>query len=173
MSSTFTRVIGIDPGPTPGFVGLDIEVPKGEQHGYLVGPPLIVQCSASFAAVALEGLLTVVDYDRVLVQIEAFVQGNRTRSARGAGKTTGNMVRDLRGVWLTFDIEGQWVERSAAAVKPWATDARLDAAGLTEATKGMVHARDAARHAAFRACHAGLLPDPLSTAGRKAWKGNR
>jgi hypothetical protein len=47
-------------------------------------------------------------------------------------------------------------------VKPWATDERLEAAGLLDLTKGMRHARDAARHALFTAVKDGGVPDPLS-----------
>jgi hypothetical protein len=51
-------------------------------------------------------------------------------------------------------------------VKPWATDERLAAAGLLDPTKGMRHARDAARHALFCAVRDFGLPDPLSAKAR-------
>jgi hypothetical protein len=63
--------------------------------------------------------------------------------------------------WAKTGVRGSYA-RSAADVKPWATDTRLQAAGLLDLTKGMRHARDAARHALFCAvCDFGLT-DPLS-----------
>jgi hypothetical protein len=53
--------------------------------------------------------------------------------------------------------------RNASLVKTWATDKRLAAAGLLDATKGMQHARDASRHALYAAVHTGMARDPLST----------
>lgn len=156
------RVVGIDPGPIPGIVILD----------YADGSPAIdvVQCSSRTAPTVLAALLE----DRAvatLVQIERFVVGRRAgrSSTPGAGETTRNLVGALREVWEDFDstadgrLGGRWFERSASAVKPWATDIRLAQLGLLEPTKGMGHARDAARHALFAACHDGGIPDPLST----------
>jgi hypothetical protein len=60
------------------------------------------------------------------------------------------------------DCDTEFVERPAAAVKPRATDTRLDRAGLLAPTRGMPHARSAARHALYAAVPAGLLADPLS-----------
>jgi hypothetical protein len=55
------------------------------------------------------------------------------------------------------------VTRTAALVKPWATDKRLVAAGLLDITRGLPHARDGARHALFSAHHDSGAPDPLSS----------
>lgn len=158
------RVIGIDPGPVPGFVLLD----------WADGSPAIdvVQCSSRTAPTVLAALLE----DRratTVVQIERFVVGHRASrsSTAGAGEATRELVGALQQIWEDRDsteqgrLGGRWFQRSAANVKPWATDARLDAGGLLEATKGMRHARDAARHALFAAVHDGGIPDPLSTQG--------
>jgi hypothetical protein len=85
---------------------------------------------------------------------------------------TRDLIGTLQEVWEEHDstAEGRrgarWFQRPAAHVKPWATDERLEAAGLLEATKGMRHARDAARHALFAACKDGGIPDPLSKRSR-------
>lgn len=159
----FRHFIGIDPGPIPGIVmitpmafgrRLDIDV---------------VQCSESCAPAVLWGLL---DSHRqtlgnapCLVQIERFVVGRGSMKSAAPGRVT----RDLVG-HLTSEAQNQpnvkVIQRSASEVKPWATDARLDAAGLLEATRGMRHARDAARHALFAAVRDGNLPDPLSRKAR-------
>lgn len=165
---TDLRVIGIDPGPVPGIVVLHIQngrITRQWTHA--------VQCSWPVC----EHILSVFLRDghkvwpRTLVQVERFVVGRRSGRSSSAG--AGAVTRDLVGI-IQAVIEDQpktghpeLRQRSAAAVKPWATDARLEAAGLLEATKGMRHARDAARHAIFAACHDGGLPDPLSKGFRR------
>ena len=52
--------------------------------------------------------------------------------------------------------------RPAVTVKRWATDKRLEAAGLIGPTRGLPHARDAARHALYTAVKAGVTRDLLS-----------
>lgn len=159
------RVIGIDPGPIPGFVMLD--------YAAGVATVDVVQCSWRTASTVLLALLE----DRpvaVTVQIEQFVVGRRSSrsSTASAGAITRDLIGSLQTVWADHDatpngrLGGHWFVRNAAAVKPWATDARLDAAGLLEATKGMRHARDAARHALYAAVHDGGMSDPLSKAAR-------
>ncbi|HEU4567679.1 MAG TPA: hypothetical protein VFR99_06550, partial [Marmoricola sp.] len=115
-----------------------------------------------------------------LVQVERFVVGRRSgrSSTAAAGEVTRSMIGVLREVWEGFDststgrLGGRWFERSAANVKPWATDQRLQACVLPGGTSlwlqtaGMRHARDAARHALFAAVHDGGLPDPLSSKAR-------
>ncbi len=70
------------------------------------------------------------------------------------------MVTELSA--LAADRGVKLAVRHSSAVFPWATDKRLRAAGLYEATTGLVHARAASRHALFAAVHDGGLPDPLS-----------
>ena len=152
---TGQRVIGIDPGPTTGIVVLG-------------GPdPLAIQSNAAAAPVVLAGLLSL-DTSPVLVQIEAFVVGRTSMRAGHHGVLTRELIEQLRHVWETHDsgpagrLGGRWLQRSAGNVKPWATELRLASAGLLEPTKGMPHARDAARHALFAAVRDGGHPDPLS-----------
>lgn len=154
------RVVGIDPGPVPGIVVLSYDegrLRKAEA----------VQCSASLAAPVLAALLEG-RHTATVVQIEAFVPGRNARKAGGASAITRDLVGQLRQVWEAFDssasgrLGGHWFQRAAGEVKPWATDHRLDAAGLLDTTKGMRHARDAARHALFCAVRDGGVPDPLS-----------
>lgn len=153
---TSLRVIGIDPGPTPGMVVLDL---VGDQ--LLSADP--VQTSARLAPGFLAWLIHG-STGRGIVQVEQFVVGRRaTRSSSAhAGAATRMLIGQLEQVSQTALLRPIFLTRSAAAVKPWATDERLERAGLLDLTKGMRHARDAARHALFAAVHDGALPDPMS-----------
>lgn len=152
------RIIAIDPGPIPGLVMLTPHGPHLDVD--------IVQCSASIAPIVLYALL---DQHRaslgtapVIVQIEKFVVGRASQRSAGAGTITRDLVGKLQREAETHEGVSV-VMRSASEVKPWATDVRLEKAGLLAATKGMPHARDAARHALFCAVKGGYLPDPLSS----------
>ncbi|MCO7195041.1 hypothetical protein [Pseudonocardia sp. McavD-2-B] len=147
---TRLAVIGVDPGPTPGIV--------------LLWPhraPDVVQCSAGALCTVVVAMLE--ETDESLLAVEEFVVG--ARAARSSSASAGTRTRDVIGA-LARLAEDQNVpirRYRAADVKPWATDRRLAAAGLVEATKGMRHARDAARHALYAAVRDGGHPDPLST----------
>lgn len=143
------RFIGIDPGPTPGVVVLDLEEPRVRKVG-------VIQCSASALELVLWALMADAS-DPCVLQIERFVVRGRANAAQ-------SLTRDQVGEVLNLARRhvAPVIQRSASQVKPWATDARLEAAGLLEACKGMRHARDAARHALFAAVHDGGIPDPLS-----------
>lgn len=150
-------VVGIDPGPTPGIVAL-----------YDNGKSSVIQCDRHSTR-SIVGMLLMLKYERRTLAVERFVLGPRAARSRTpqAGADTRSLIESLRECALmVWDTE--FVERSASAVKPWATDARLTATGLLDLTKGMTHARDAARHALFAAVHAGLMPDPLSKKVRGA-----
>lgn len=137
------RVIGIDPGPTPGIVVLHTEDHR------LVDVD-VLQCSAN----TLWSVLAVVHgVSADVLAVERFVSRGRASAEQ---RLTGDQVAQLQ------QLHHGAVLRSASEVKPWATDTRLDAAGLLEATKGMRHAKDAARHALYAAVKADLLADPLS-----------
>lgn len=162
----FVHYIGIDPGPVPGIVlltrrGRHLEVEAA-------------QCTADFAPSLLYTLL---DSHRaslgsapVIVQIEEFVV--RRRASRSRTAAAGTVTRDLVGK-LQREAHGldnvKVVLHNASQVKPWATDARLQAV-KTQGTDlldvaGHVgrHAKDAARHALYAAVKYGGVPDPLST----------
>lgn len=145
-------VIGVDPGPTPGVVRIDTEHRK-------VATVYVVQCNADAIYRALEGLTSEKDAAGYLA-VEKFVTG-RTRPSRSKDhEQARGMVANLYQ-WVRVRSYLWWLSQRAADVKPWATDARLDTVGLLEATKGMRHARDAARHALFAAVKLGLADDPL------------
>lgn len=153
--SALQHFIGIDPGPVPGIVILD-----RRGRGFDVD---VIQCSTDAAPLMLWALLAwgrrSLGEAPTVVQIERFVSRGRMSKDQ---QLTADMVAKLQRE--AADHAGVTVVlRSASNVKPWATDERLEAAGLLEATKGMRHARDAARHALFAACRDGGVPDPLST----------
>lgn len=145
--TAYVRTIGIDPGPTPGIVVI------GADGDVLA----VVQCSHEVLFLIVRDVL---DPDgRSLIAVERFV-------VRGRASADQSLTRDqVANAEALFP--GRVAMRSAAQVKPWATDARLEAAGLLEACKGMRHARDAARHALYAAVKDGGLPDPLSKEYRR------
>ncbi len=157
-------VIGIDPGGTTGLARLDLD-------GVLMRRPFVAyhhieQATPAEVLPAVERLIGARDPDGVLLAIEDFVVGMRTArsSHQAAGRTARELISTLQHEFLGWGAHV--VLRSASHVKPWATDARLDAAGLLAPCKGMGHARDAARHALFAAVRDCGLPDPLSRSAR-------
>ena len=155
------RVIGIDPGPTPGIVVLEYA------GGQAVGRD-VVQCTSGIAPYLLGSILddAVV---RTLVQVEKFVVSARSArsSSAGAGAVTRDLVGRLAGEVTDYgrrhpEVAVEYAQRPAVGVKAWATDDRLTAAGLVEVCKGMRHAKDAARHALYAATADGGIRDPLS-----------
>lgn len=154
------RVVGCDPGPIPGIVVLDFT------DGQLVNANAI-QCTVDIAGELVMSQAWAVTMP-VLVQVETFVLGHR--SSRSSTPKAGKVARELHdylvsdlGTRVDWTGKGSRVfSRNAARVKAWATDDRLAAAELLEPTKGMTHARDAARHALFCAVHDGGIPDPIS-----------
>jgi hypothetical protein len=149
-------VVGVDPGLTTGVFA--VEWFDGE-HAGLRSDPIAVQVHGS------EGVITIVSAllarrplaEHVLA-VEQFVVGARASrsSSAHAGRVTRALISELG------ELGADVFTRSAAMVKPWATDQRLHAAGLLLATKGMGHARDASRHALYAAVHMGAAQDPLS-----------
>jgi hypothetical protein len=148
-------IVGIDPGPVVGVTRLFLGT---VWDGRMLGESGVGQVDPSL----LGALLTGLEPYRPTIAIERFVVGSRAgRSATAkAGEEARNVVTyvDEWAARLGFPV----FMRSAAEVKPWATDERLKAAGLLDITAGMRHARDAARHALFCAVKTYGLPDPLS-----------
>jgi len=158
-----TLVIGVDPGGTTGVFAFavlsesDVVVP-------FLGPVAAQIRGWEGVEPLLTGLLNRTKGERQLMAVEDFVIGGRT--ARSAHPAAGQRTRILIGTAreIAADHGAEFHTRPAATVKPWATDKRLDAAGLLAATRGMPHARDAARQALYAAVHSGLIRDPLSKA---------
>jgi hypothetical protein len=148
-------VIGVDPGPIPGIVRLQL---ADRQPTRLVDVQAL-QVTPDVLTCVLEALT---QDDLAAIALERFVVGRRAArsSTPAAGVATRSLVGEVEG-WAR-DGHVRILTRSAAEVKPWATDERLEAAGLLELTKGMRHARDAGRHALFCAVKEFGLPDPLS-----------
>jgi hypothetical protein len=152
-------VIGIDPGPTTGIVEL-----KWSDDAQAFTRKRIAQCNSPAALAVVAAFILEHDTAPTFLAIEKFVDGRR--SGRGNSPVSGRVTRDvIAALTLEYtDYPLTTVElRSASEVKPWANDERLHRVGLWSATKGMTHARDAARHALFAAVKHGV-PDPLSKA---------
>jgi hypothetical protein len=167
------RAIGVDPGPIPGLVLLDYDRDPDLVMARRPTRVSVLQHAGGDLPWLLRKLLC--DWRRgkpalTIVQTERFVVSGRSgrSSSAKAGEETRDLVGRLEQVTLTYAEDptdggaALFVTRPAASVKPWADNVRLHRVGLLEATNGMVHARDAARHALFTACRDGGVPDPLS-----------
>lgn len=141
-----TYIIGIDPGPIVGVCLLRTPPPAGRPDAWHAE---IAQITPSGLWALIAGWLEA--YRIRAVAAETFVIG--PRATRLNAPQASKAARDvLGGLTLAIPHEVQRIERRAVDVKQWATDARLNAAGLLAPTKGMRHARDGARHALYCAC---------------------
>lgn len=151
------RYIGIDPGPMPGLFVIWTGAGRIESTD-------VIQCSRAILPTIARSLILSPGRAAV-VQVERFVVGRKSMRSGAAGRVTAELIGELVGICSEAPT-AVYRECTASQVKAWATDTRLEAAGVLEVCKGMRHARDAARHALFAAVHDGGLPDPLS----KEWK---
>lgn len=147
--------VGIDPGQTTGICAF-------------VSPhaPVVMQINAK--PVFVVGIVrALIEHDvggeGATLAVEQFVVLHR--AARSSTARAGAIAREIIAVLqsLAREIDATLHLRPAAAVKPWASDWRLELAGLLEPTQHMTHARDAARHALYAAVHDGYVIDPLSS----------
>jgi len=146
--------LGIDPGPRPG-VFLARWAP-GKREAVLVRAWQLHDVPAA------ELLIEVLDeYDITCGQIEEFRTGRGAGTRGKAASVTREQVTELTAIAAGHGL--RLAVRHSSAVMPWASDKRLRAAGLYAATKGLVHARAASKHALYCAVHDGGLPDPLSS----------
>lgn len=150
-------VLGVDPGPTTGLVGLSYTFGKLQRAS-------IIQCDHVTAREIVNHLVaSVKPVSRLVLAVERFVVG--PRATRSSTPKAGQITREL--VELCTVMADEWGTelrlRSASEVKPWATNARLAAAGLS--FPGSAHAADAGRHALFSAVADCGMPDPLSRRG--------
>lgn len=150
-------IIGVDPGLTTGMALLDTERPTN---------PVLVQSGPDAVITIINALIdrTQGQHGEVgAIAVERFVRGPRSgklATPKGAGiaQEVITQLGHLAGAWgIPIYL------RSAAEVKPWATDARVRK--LTD-HRGMPHALDALRHALFCAVKDFHAPDPLSRSSR-------
>lgn len=147
-------VIGVDPGLTTGVFAVEFD-DDGQQDGSRIA----VQVHGSEGVVpTVQTLLGRRPLHEHLLAVEQFVVSARaSKSATPhAGRITRALIAELEDVGVPL------FTRNASMVKTWATDKRLEAAGLLASTKGMGHARDASRHALYAAVRCGYTADPLS-----------
>jgi hypothetical protein len=152
--------LGVDPGGTSGLF-LGAWAGPGERKPFLWRA---WQCDMAAAPELLNWILS--QYTQVgTLGIEAFDARERSRKMRGfSASTMRKLVAELEAV-ASGSPGVRVATRPPSLVKPWATDKRLAAAGLIEATSGMpAHARDGARHMLYAARHDCGLADPLSRA---------
>lgn len=165
-------LIGVDPGPVAGVVRLLLHRRVDGQGRYLYQADAL-QVTPGAIEEVLNGLVHEYQYLgdgkgwRVFTAVEQFVVSPRaSRSAHADASDVTRKVLSTVRLWAASH-HGSAQVRTASEVKPWATDIRLEKAGLIAPTEGMRHARDAARHALFAAVRTASLPDPLSSKASK------
>jgi hypothetical protein len=155
-------VIGIDPGEVTGISFLDY-------IGDRIAGTMQVQVDASSAVALLESLLLrFYNNPEVIIrrwgQVEEFVTGQSAGTKGKPAEVTRQLVFALGE---TLQLYGYHVKiRKKADIykkdgSGWASDKRLEKAGVIRQLDGMRHANDASRHALYCAVHDAYKPDPL------------
>lgn len=163
------RVLGIDPGGTSGLAVLehhyaDLCCRDCLCNDHPPGWELTPHSQQTPGGSTVSVVRYLLDYYELqTVAIERFVVSRRAGRSKSAG--AGEKARNIIGAVTALCQESgvPLVTYSASQVKAWATDKRLEAAGLLAPTRGLPHARDAARHALHAAVWRCGLPDPLTT----------
>ena len=159
MTPLRTLIVGADPGRTTGIAVLSVFDRELTNHS-------LIQCTPDVPRWLVGHLFEHAQPgSRLVLAVERFVV--RSRAGRSSDAAAGEITRDLIGALCAIgELHGAAVYlRSAAEVKPWASDTRLAAVGMN-ISSSMRHAGDAARHALFAAVRDCGLPDPLSKKGR-------
>jgi hypothetical protein len=157
-------VVGVDTGPTTGMCFLDY------QTGSLALPPqpqvTLLQVDGHSADAVLEAMLArwygigTSPVDQRYAAVEKFVTGRGAGSKGNNAEVTRQLVMELTE---RLQLHGYLTKiRSAAEVKPWASDKRLERAGITGQQTSMRHCLDAGRHALFAAVKDAKMKDPLA-----------
>lgn len=148
--------IGIDPGVTSGIAWGTCKQFIGRQywetHAASADPDAMLfilrRLLAEFNAMHIP----------VLVQGEKFITSRKPGTGGKDADLTRRYLISAQSVSKEFDAT--FVQQPAGAVKPWATDKRLEAVGFPLAPK-LRDARDAGRHMLFAAVKSGRVNDPL------------
>lgn len=161
-------VVGLDPGPTTGMAFLDYhQLPGGLWSP--VPEALLLQAEGNAAVLVLEAMLKGrYGPDRPVAgrfgSVERFVTGRSAGTGSRASDPTRQLVMMLTECLQLYGYAAKL--RSAADVKPWASDKRLIRAGIATAGSG-IHGKlrdgyDGGRHALFCAVQDARMPDPLA-----------
>jgi hypothetical protein len=157
ISPDDTVVIGVDPGPRPGIVGLRYSPGKVR-----TAAPAIIQCTLNVAIPLIQAIIPA-DVRRIILSFEPFVMGARSSkvSSPAASAATARFCGALQA--MAHNNHRIIIRHhQASQVKPWGCEERLERAGLLLLVKGMTHARDGAKQALYSASHDAGVPDPLS-----------
>lgn len=150
-------IIGVDPGGTTGIFGLWLN-----NHTVMDTYP----AQSKGVETCLRIVQSLSTFGTMWLAVESFVVG--PRAAKSASSAAGQEARDIITALKLRHRGVRIYERPAVVVKRWATNQRLEAAGLLAITTGMPHARDASRHALYSAVREGYLPDPLSRSASRS-----
>lgn len=167
MSILIDSAVGIDPGYDNGVCFLDF------RGGVLIGKTLVSvnhESARGVLGAILHARYRSNGIRRRIGSVEAWVDGKPGTSAGDKAKVTRQLVMEFAEELEEFGYAVQ--VRKAADVKPWATDKRLEAAGIYGKDSALHgagrHAADGARHALFGAWESGICPNPLLSATAKA-----
>jgi hypothetical protein len=168
VTTGILSVVAADPGATTGICFLDYRV----QSGVIALVPCTVtllQADGTSADAVLEAMLArwYSSANETIVgrygAVEKFVAGRGAGSKGPDAEVTRQLVMELTE---RLQLHGYPVKiRSAADIKPWATDKRLERAGIvgSSAIHGKARdAYDAARHCLFAAVKDAKVKDPLA-----------
>jgi hypothetical protein len=159
-----TVVIGCDPGGTTGLAVVEYTEAEGYQlcaHiGYAVNATGVVAALEAMAEEHAPAGLA----GAYWIAAERFVVSRR--AGRSGTAAAGERARNILGA-LEAAFPGRVKLATASRAKGWATDARLEAAGLRP-TQGRPHTTDACRHALYMLVTTFGHPDPLGGAYRRA-----
>lgn len=154
-----TSVIGADPGPTCGLAFLDFI------QGKLAGKTLL-QVDGQSVIIVLEAMISRYYTSDVVVARYAGVENFITGQSAGTRGNDANITRQLvMQITERLQMWGYNTKiRSASDAKNWATDKKLEAAGIIGAAS--LHGKfrdgyDAARHALFTAREMNVIENPL------------
>lgn len=171
-----TSVVAVDPGPTTGIAFLDYHWVEATElhagHWHPAPESVLLQAEGKSAVKVLSAILRGRHADPAFSEtvtgrfasVERFVTGRGAGSKGGNADTTRQLVMELTECLQLYGYSVQL--RSAADVKPWATDKRLVRAGIADAASG-IHGKardayDAARHALYCATWDAKMKDPLA-----------
>jgi hypothetical protein len=156
-------IIGVDPGIASGWAYIETydDKPSAEFRGTTFSYGMTTSVSGTVLVAEMlheEVLKRLHEGEQAAVAIESFVTGRGAGTKGKPADVTRNLVNSIASVFAGLPV----FYSRATDHKPWATDKRLEKAGLLfEGDTSMRHSRDAARVALFNACKHLGMPDPL------------
>lgn len=155
-------VVGIDPGKTTGICLM--EYVDGQPYPIPECNITLFQVYHSNALRVLEAYLAHFYADERIVKRFAGVEKFETGASAGTRGKSADLTRQFEIKFVEMlQLFGYYTKiRKAGDVKPWATDKRLERAGLPKPTTDTRHQSDGGRHCLFAAVNDAHMKDPLA-----------